>query len=238
MALQSLEFSAVTTARGSTDYSAGVNDQWIMGPSSLFLDSLALRPTKDNFFSTDKQPSSHKGIERFNRLQGLVSTLSTGPVFPSDAIGSSDAPLILRSCAAGGVLLRPDRAATSIDRNILAKALARGTGTAEPGELESTSSTVSTGADDAAVHTYFYLLAAQTTATTIQPGELIPGYSGTPKYLAVESNSSATAVSFGPAPLKLPATDRWTFNFWTFAPVLENGYAFLGEAVCLTWAWH
>jgi hypothetical protein len=46
-ALQSLELPAVTTARGSTDYKAGGNDQWIMGLSSLFLDSLALRPTKD-----------------------------------------------------------------------------------------------------------------------------------------------------------------------------------------------
>ena len=91
MALLSLEFPAVTTARGSTDYDAGSDrDQWIMGPSSLFLDSLALRPTKDNFFSTDKQPTTKKGVERFNRLQGLVSTLSTGPVFPSDGIGSSD----------------------------------------------------------------------------------------------------------------------------------------------------
>ena len=31
MALQSLEFDSVTTARGSTDYKAGGNDQWIMG---------------------------------------------------------------------------------------------------------------------------------------------------------------------------------------------------------------
>jgi hypothetical protein len=46
-ALQSLELPSVTTARGSTDYAAGRNDQWIMGLSSLFLDSLALRPTKD-----------------------------------------------------------------------------------------------------------------------------------------------------------------------------------------------
>ena len=233
MALLSLEFPAVTTARGSTDYDAGSDrDQWIMGPSSLFLDSLALRPTKDNFFSTDKQPTTKKGVERFNRLQGLVSTLSTGPVFPSDGIGSSDVPLILRSCNAGGVLLRPDRAATSLDSNILAKALARGTGAPEPGELESSSSTVSTGnhdADGPAVHTYLYLLAAQTNATTVQPGQLIPGYSGAPKYLAVESNSTAVAVAFGPAPLKLPATNRWTFNFWTFAPVLANGYAFFGE---------
>ena len=48
--------------------------------SSLFLDALALRPTKDNFFTTDKQGDGEKGVERFNRLQSLVSTLSTGPV--------------------------------------------------------------------------------------------------------------------------------------------------------------
>ena len=226
MALQSLEFSSVTTARGSTDYKAGGNDQWIMGLSSLFLDSLALRPTKDNFFTTDKQGDGKKGVEKFNRLQSLVSTLSTGPVFPSDAINSSDVPLIMRSCNADGLLLRPDRAATNVDGNILAKAWANeNSNVQQPGELQSTTSTVSGLA-------YTYLLAAQTAASTVDRVALYPALpASAPSYLAYESNSSSTLHVFdGKTPLQVAANDRWSFNYWTVAPPLSNGYFFLGEA--------
>jgi len=56
-------------------------------------------------------------------------------VFPSDAINCSDPALILRACMSDGTLLRPERSATNIDSNILAKALARGTKKKEPGEI-------------------------------------------------------------------------------------------------------
>lgn len=224
-ALQSLEIPSVTTARGSTDYAPGHNDQWIMGLSSLFLDSLALRPTKDNYFSTDSQGHGEKGVEQFNRLQALVSTLSTGPVFPSDAINCSDPALILRSCMSDGRLLRPDRAATNLDNNILAKAVARADGTPEPGELETTTTTVGTW-------TYTYVLAANLNATTIAVDALFaPSHPATTAFVAFESNSSSHPVRFDAAhPLQLPAGDRWSFQYVTVAPVLANGYVFLGEA--------
>jgi hypothetical protein len=107
---------------------------------------------------TDKQGTGNKGIERFNRLQAVVSTLSTGPVFPSDAINSSDVPLIMRSCMSDGVLLKPDRAATNVDSNIMAKAVALSSGAAVPGELQSTIATVSS-------LTYAYILAANTSVS-------------------------------------------------------------------------
>ena len=133
--------------------------------------AVQLRPTKDNYFSTDKQGTGQKGTEHFNRLQALVSTLSTGPVFPSDAIGASDAALILRSCDAAGRLLRPDRAATSMDANILDKALAMGTGKADPGELESTTATA------AGVTSHIVLAANTSVAYTVSAAELVgPGY--------------------------------------------------------------
>ena len=49
------------------------------------------------------------------KLQAAVLTMSTGPVCPSDGIGYSDVPLIMRSAAADGTLLQPDRPATAID---------------------------------------------------------------------------------------------------------------------------
>lgn len=226
-ALQSLEIPAVTTARGSTDYAPGHNDQWIMGLSSLFLDSLALRPTKDNYFSTDSQGNGQKGVERYNRLQAVVSTLSTGPVFPSDAINDSDVGLILRACMADGRLLRPDRAATNLDSNILAKAVARADGTQEPGEVESTTVTLAT---PSANLTYTYVLAANTAATTVALAELYPTES-TATFVGFESNTTASLFVVDAAhPLTLPAGDRWSFQFVTLCPVLKGGWVFQGEA--------
>jgi len=53
--------------------------------------------------------------EPYNRLQAVVSTLSKGPVAPSDKIGRSDAKLIMRSCAADGRLLQGDKPAMQLD---------------------------------------------------------------------------------------------------------------------------
>lgn len=199
---------------------------------------------QDNFFSTDKQGTNRKGIERFNRLQAVVSTLSTGPVFPSDAVGDSDVALILRSCDAGGRVLRPDRAATSMDKNILDKALALGLAMsngigrdvgsdkvsgsdANPGELEYTTSTV------AGITTYIVLAANTSIKYTVSLAEL--GAYGATDYVAFEANSSniitrLTSGTDGQNSLVMPTTDRWSFNLWTVVPVLSGGYAFLGEA--------
>lgn len=233
MALQSLEFSSVTTARASTDYRAGGNDQWKLGLSSLFLDSLALRPTKDNFFSTDAQPTNKKGVERFNRLQAVVSTLTTGPVFPSDAVGCSDVALIMKSCTDEGLLLRPDVAATNLDSNILEKALARGTGGSEPGELQSTFSTIpGIAVDETDSIRIYYVLAANTSASySLIPNDFMSTTLRAAAYMAFEANSSSSVVRVNEKePLRIPRGDRWSFNYWTLSPVLSNGFTFLGEA--------
>ncbi len=50
------------------------------------------------------------------QLQTIVTTLSTGPVGPSDMVGGTNASLVMQTCRAGdGLLLRPDRPATTVD---------------------------------------------------------------------------------------------------------------------------
>jgi hypothetical protein len=50
--LQSLEAGAVSQVRASDDYQPG-NDQWLqLGVTGMFLQALALTPTKDNFWSS------------------------------------------------------------------------------------------------------------------------------------------------------------------------------------------
>ena len=118
--MQSVEIPAVTNARASGDYHPG-GDQWRpLGTTGIFGWALAIAPTKDSYWSTDVQTGSGYAdfatmTEPYNRLQAAVSTLSKGPVAPSDKIGSSNAALIMKSCAADGKLLQGDKPAMLID---------------------------------------------------------------------------------------------------------------------------
>ena len=58
-------------------------------------------------------------VETHPKLQSLAATLSTGPVGPSDKMGCSDVSLIMKSCNAEGLLLKPDRPAIAIDDQII-----------------------------------------------------------------------------------------------------------------------
>ena len=51
--LQSLESPAVTNSRASNDYHPAslTENQWTIGVTSIFLDALGLRPSKDNYQS-------------------------------------------------------------------------------------------------------------------------------------------------------------------------------------------
>ena len=115
-----MALGTVTNARASGDYHAG-SDQWRpLGTTGIFGWAVAIAPTKDNYWSTDKQAGSAYGdyariSEPYNRLQAAVSTLTKGPVAPSDKIGASDTALILKSCAADGKLLQGDKPAMLID---------------------------------------------------------------------------------------------------------------------------
>ena len=117
-------------ARASADYQPGAYEQWApLGITSLFAYALGLAPSKDSYWSTSDQPGAdfykpRVPREAHPRLQAAVSTLSKGPVAPSDGIGYSDAELINRACASDGTLLSPGRPATKLDDFIIADAFA------------------------------------------------------------------------------------------------------------------
>merc|ERR1719183_357082 len=111
--LQSVEVPAVTNFRASDDYDPGGGRlNWILGLSSIVADALALAPSKDNYWSTRTQPGKDYGAEEpYSELEAAIITYTAGPVAPSDMIGHSDASLIMRSCTADGLLLKPSRPA-------------------------------------------------------------------------------------------------------------------------------
>jgi hypothetical protein len=57
-------------------------------------------------FAQPGNPYLDNPSEPYNRLQAAVSTISAGPVAPSDMIGASNVPLIMMSCRKDGRLLQ------------------------------------------------------------------------------------------------------------------------------------
>jgi hypothetical protein len=54
-----------------------------------------------------------------------------------------------------------------------------------------------------------------------------PGHTHATKYVSYESNATSTFVTTDSIAFK--ACDRWDFQVWAHAPVLENGWVLLGE---------
>jgi len=218
--MQSVEIPAVTQARASDDYHPGA-DQWDTGFSSIFLHALGVIPTKDNFWSKPETRGAARypdAFEPYNRLQAAASTLSAGPVAPSDPVGASDVELILKSCAADGKLLRPDRPATYPDAAIRAQASGEATGV-----VLATSSVIS------GLHYRYLFAATNAKAFTADAAYL---YDGAPapapaKAVYFEANTTASPKVFDS--IDVPATDKSTFVLYTVAPVLSNGWTLLGE---------
>ena len=115
--LNSLELNAVTNGRASGDY-AGPNN-WNVGGSSLLFYAMGLRPSKDNFWSGDGQKrqldfrQTNPGTD--GELNAILATMSRGPVGLSDGAGQHNVTRIMRTCAADGTILQPERPMTPID---------------------------------------------------------------------------------------------------------------------------
>jgi len=117
--MQNLKHLNETHARTSHDYKGGLPKRFFWAPfhkAGLFAYAVGLWPFKDNFQSSAGQRPTYNIMPEANPLEeALVSSLSGGPVGPSDKIGASDSSLILRTCRKDGLLLKPDRPATPID---------------------------------------------------------------------------------------------------------------------------
>jgi hypothetical protein len=144
--LQAVEIPRVTHARASDDYAVNLKNtakpQWNIGVSSMLADAMGLAPFKDVLWSTNVQPGSPYGesaIEQVPDRAILISTLSTGPVGPGDAINYTNIQRIMRCCRADGLILKPDRPLTAINEVIADWADNDGV---LPGELYSTTTTM------------------------------------------------------------------------------------------------
>ena len=115
--LSSLQFDSVTNGRASYDYAEG--DNWNVGGSSLLFWAVGVRPSKDNFWSSDgqkRQPGFTQSNPGTNgELNAILAVMTRGPVGPSDGAGQHNVTRLLRTCAADGTILQPERPMTPID---------------------------------------------------------------------------------------------------------------------------
>jgi len=85
----------------------------------MFHHALGVFPFKDDFFSNNQTQTNCSGYpncqEPYSWLKALVSTLSTGPVAPSDKIGYLDLQNLMQTCRSDGLLIKPDVPATTMD---------------------------------------------------------------------------------------------------------------------------
>jgi hypothetical protein len=144
--LKALEIPRVTQTRGSDDYAINLMNnslpQWNMGITSMIIDALGMAPNKDVLWSTSVQPGSPYGEHAFEPVPDraiLMATLSTGPVGVGDRINYTDIERIMRCCRQDGLILKPDRAITTI--NVLVADWAENNGVSQ-GELYSTQTTM------------------------------------------------------------------------------------------------
>jgi len=127
--MQSLQTPTSTHFRAGNDYiPQNADSQWRIGVTSILLWSLGLFPDKDTFYSTttevtmNPQAPFYNYTELYPHTHAIVSSLSAGPITPSDAVDGSNATLIMMICREDGMLLKPDRPAMNIEATFLSRA--------------------------------------------------------------------------------------------------------------------
>jgi hypothetical protein len=108
----------------------------------MFADAIGLAPFKDVFWSTSSQPGANytpTPQEANPEREIAIATLSTGPVSSGDSIYYANYDNIISCCRADGLIFKPDRPLTTINRLIADWALFD---SVSQGELYSTSTTM------------------------------------------------------------------------------------------------
>jgi hypothetical protein len=122
--LHTVGLGQVTSVRTSGDHGYLVGPgflwNWFLLTNALAR-SLGLRPYKDVFWSDRSDPAHHAEVE------SLLAALSSGPVGIGDRLGRADRDLVLRTCRADGVLVRPDVTVNALERSLISDATIDGT---------------------------------------------------------------------------------------------------------------
>jgi hypothetical protein len=124
--LQTTTLTQVTSIRTSGDYrylfDNGLNWVWFLHGNALAR-ALGLNPFKDVLLSHG--PTSLSDGEPYAEIEALLAALSTGPVAIGDQIGATERDIVMRTCRADGVLIKPDVPIAAIDACFAANSFVR-----------------------------------------------------------------------------------------------------------------
>jgi hypothetical protein len=115
--MQSVELAQIASIRTSGDYrylyDNALNWVWFLHTNALAR-ALGLWPYKDVFISHPPTPEGFGDV--LCEAEALLSALSAGPVGIGDQLGHTRSELVLRTCRADGVLVKPDLPIAALDR--------------------------------------------------------------------------------------------------------------------------
>jgi hypothetical protein len=115
--MESVNLAAIASIRTSGDYrylfDNALNWVWFLHGNALAR-ALGLWPYKDVFLSHDRTPEGFG--DALGEPEALLAALSGGPVGIGDQIGHTRTDLVLRTCRADGVLVKPDLPIAALDR--------------------------------------------------------------------------------------------------------------------------
>ena len=234
--LASAAYPAVTNARASDDYHAGAPHSWKIGGTSLLLSAVDMKASKDNFWSGSSK--TDRGQETSPFLSGVVTALSGGPVGFSDALMRTDPNVLWPTTTEDGTLLHLSRPATTVDRCFYAA-----------DELDGAEIRAGHAAVNGTSDMWYTVLAIElekNLVSALSVSDLWPKPASSTSYNLWQWNNSAcsadkgpgdacaaalqrdTMVAGAPTPAR-PSPDQVKWALWSAAPVLSNGYSFLGE---------
>jgi hypothetical protein len=230
--LTSLENPTATHSRAGDDYVPKLADiQWNIGVTSMFLWSIGLFPDKDTFYSTttemNKNPKStfYNYLEKYPLLHAIASSMSAGPITPSDGIDGTDKNIVMSMCASDGLLLKPDRPAINIDATWLQRAFGSG---GPNGDVITTYTALGP-------YVWHYVFSANLkTAYDFSVKDLLVPTSAGLQMRAVFYDQTklsfnlVSSFSEGQA-LNITVGNLAKPNLWVIAPVFQNGWVYVGE---------
>jgi hypothetical protein len=223
--LQSTEISSVTQIRVSDDYAVYFRgeesipqwriDQWKIGKRSMLAWAVGLWPFKDVFWTTSLQPDHSSKYKRarepWPERQALVASLSGGPVAFGDGIGYTNKTLLMKTCREDGLLLKPDKPATPIDRTF--------TPYSPPAEVWETYS-----AKGGRRWHYLFIFDQK------EDFELFPediGLKG--HYIACNFQTGEVKRLPEGSSLLVEKNQETPWEYWVLVPIMENGMALIGD---------
>jgi hypothetical protein len=115
-ALASTYMHTVSNGRGTGDHVVRNAARGLpLGWSAMLLWSVGLWPSRDNVWTNSTVVVPGLNPETTPALQTAMAVLAGGPYGVADVAGAMNRSLVMRSCRADGVLLRPDKPATAVD---------------------------------------------------------------------------------------------------------------------------